>query len=56
MSYMRDIGETTDLSKEHPEIVSLLLDLIAEFRGDLEADSRPAAFVENAVPTSIRKP
>lgn len=48
----KDIGETTNVAGEHPDIVQRLLGYIEEFRADIAANSRPAAFVDNPVPLS----
>ncbi|MDX2431741.1 MAG: sulfatase [Bacteroides sp.] len=45
-----DIGESNNVLEENPDIVSRLLQQIAAFEKDLEANSRPAAFLDNPVP------
>ncbi|MEP2775106.1 MAG: sulfatase [Luteolibacter sp.] len=42
-----DIGEKSDVLKQHPEIATECMALIEAFEADLEANSRPAAFVED---------
>jgi arylsulfatase A len=42
-----DLGETTDVAAERPEVVERLSDYAAEFEKDLAAHSRPAAFVDD---------
>lgn len=49
-----DIGETIDVLSEHPDVAKRLRAYVDEFEADLARNSRPAAFVENPVPLSIR--
>jgi arylsulfatase A-like enzyme len=48
----RDIGETTNVLKDHPEIVARMRGYIEEFEQDLAKNSRPAAFVDDPKPLS----
>jgi arylsulfatase A len=47
-----DIGESNNVIDGNDEIVSHLLPYIETFEADLAQNSRPAAWVENAVPLS----
>jgi len=51
-----DIGETTDLYSENPEIVGKLKSLADKFLDDIEKNSRPAGYVANPVPLTTRAP
>jgi arylsulfatase A-like enzyme len=48
-----DIGETTNLLQDNPDVVKRLSRLMADFAKDIAANSRPAAFVMNPKPLSI---
>ena len=43
----KDIGENTDVAKEHPDVVKHLRRYMADFEKELATNSRPAAFVDN---------
>lgn len=45
-----DIGEKKDVKAAHPEIVARLQKLAADFKAEIDANVRPAAFVKNPVP------
>ena len=45
-----DIGEKKNLAANHPEIVQHLKAAMQGFEEEMEANRRPAAFVENPVP------
>jgi len=45
-----DIGETQDMAGKHPQILKELEDAVAAHQKSVEANKRPAAFVENPVP------
>jgi arylsulfatase A-like enzyme len=48
----RDIGETTNVLKDHPEVTVRMLNYIEAFEKDLAQNSRPAAFVNDPKPLS----
>ncbi|MEO0475485.1 MAG: sulfatase [Planctomycetota bacterium] len=48
-----DIGETTNLVKEHRELVKNLLGYASAFEADLAVNSRPAAYVKNPKPLTV---
>ena len=48
-----DVGETTNLLKEHPEIVQRLQGYMKALKADLAVNSRSAGFVENPQPLSL---
>lgn len=43
----QDIGETTDVAKDHPKVVERLRRTMAELEKELALNSRPAALVDN---------
>jgi arylsulfatase A-like enzyme len=45
-----DIGEKHNVAKDHPEVVKRLLGYADEFKKDLKANSRPAAFADDPKP------
>lgn len=45
-----DIGEKNNIAAKHPELVAELSKLLAQHAERIAADTRPAAFVENAKP------
>jgi arylsulfatase A-like enzyme len=45
-----DLGERNNVAKEHPELVQELEELLKEHADRVAADTRPAAFVEDAKP------
>ncbi len=45
-----DLGETKNLAKEHPDLVAELEGLLTNHAERIAADTRPAAFVEDAEP------
>ena len=45
-----DLGEKKNLATKHPEVVADLKGLLTEHARRIEADTRPAAFVEDARP------
>ena len=45
-----DIAESTDVSKEHPDVVARLKGYIEQFQADIAANSRPAGMVRNPKP------
>lgn len=45
-----DIGETTNVLAEHPEVARRLRGHVKAFQDDLSQNSRPAAFVDNPKP------
>ncbi|MEJ6567761.1 MAG: sulfatase [Akkermansiaceae bacterium] len=47
-----DIGETTNLIKQNPKVAKRLLGSMQAFEKDIAENSRPAGFVEKAVPFS----
>ena len=49
----KDIGEKENLLEGNPEVAKQLLKRLITFEAELEANSRPAAFVEN--PTPLKK-
>jgi len=57
----RDIGETTDLSQQHPEVVEKLLALAEKAREDLGdlgrkgRGQRPAGFVQHPTPRLLKR-
>ena len=51
----QDIGESKNVAKAHPEVVSRLRRLAKEFNAELQANIRPAAFVDNAAPLRLEK-
>ncbi|MCF7847625.1 MAG: sulfatase [Kiritimatiellales bacterium] len=48
----QDIGETTNVAKDNPDVVARLHGYIAAFEKELAENSRPAAFVDNPKPLS----
>ena len=48
-----DVGETTNLIKENPNVVQRLLGYMEEFKADVAKNSRPAAFVDDPQPLSL---
>ncbi len=48
----QDIGETTNVLKDHPEVAVRLLTYVEAFEKDLARNSRPAAFVDDPKPLS----
>jgi len=51
-----DIGETTDVAKNHPKVVERLRGYMAAFEQELAQNSRPAGFVENPKPLTKATP
>ena len=51
-----DIGETTNVLVDHPDIEERLLSYMKAFEAELAQNSRPAAFVENPKALSIELP
>lgn len=49
-----DIGETTNVLAEHPEVAERLRGYIAVFKQDLEKNSRPAGWVKNPEPLTMK--
>ncbi len=49
-----DIGETTNVIKSHPEVVKRLAGYLQEFDQKMSKSVRPAAFVENPQPLSMK--
>ncbi|VGO12368.1 Arylsulfatase [Pontiella desulfatans] len=49
----QDIGETTNVLKNHPEVAARMRVHIDQFEKDLAQNSRPAAFVHDPKPLSI---
>lgn len=49
-----DIGESNNVIRSHPEVVTKLNDYLQKFEADIAAHSRPAAFVKNPVPLSMK--
>ncbi|YCM47107.1 sulfatase (plasmid) [Verrucomicrobiaceae bacterium 227] len=47
-----DVAERTNLLKENPEVVKRLIGLMTAFEKDIAKNSRPAGFVEKALPFS----
>jgi arylsulfatase A-like enzyme len=47
-----DIGEKKNVMGQHPEVVERLRKLAEEFKKEVTANQRPAAFVDNPVPLS----
>ena len=45
-----DLGETKNIAKRHPDLVEKLEALLNEHSKRIEADTRPAAFIEDAKP------
>ena len=50
-----DIGETTNVAKDHPKVVERLRARMTNFQEELEQNSRPAAFVDNPKPLTMEK-
>ena len=52
----QDIGETTDVAKDHPKVVERLRGYMTAFEQDLALNSRPAGFVDNPKPLTKATP
>lgn len=50
-----DIGETTNVAKDNPKVVERLQARMTNFQKELEQNSRPAAFVDNPKPLTMKK-
>ena len=50
-----DIGETTNVLKENPDVAKRLQGMVEVFQKDLKQNSRPAGFIKNPKPLTMKQ-